>query len=337
MKELIDITVCIVNWNTSQLLHDCLVSIYRYVWQASLQVIVVDNCSQDNSVEMVRLNFPEVQMVTNTENVGFARANNQAFKMASGRYVLMLNSDTLVEPDAFDTMLTFMDQHTEAGAMGCKLLNADRTLQRSCWRGFPSLQMAAVDAFYLWKLMPRLPWVRGVEISKQELDQVIQVDHLLGACILARRDMIEQIGGMDESIFLFYEETEWCYRIIKSGWKIYYVPTAQIVHLGQRSANLNPERNLPEKYRNYKWFFNKCMSGSPMEGDALKAIFVAAGLIRIGLWKFRGFNPIKREFAKRMRRGYWKVVKESLGLSSTTPQNSYIEKKPINQAQLPSL
>ena len=187
-----DITVCIVNWNTAKLLHDCLDSIYSNTWRAMLQVIVVDNYSSDDSVEMVRRDFPEVQLITNLENEGFAKANNQAFKVASGRYVLMLNSDTLVKPGAFDTMLDFMDQHLEAGAMGCKLLNADGTLQRSCWRGFPSLRMAAIDAFYLWKLLPDLPWVRGVEISRHELQQTIQVDHLLGACILARREILDR-------------------------------------------------------------------------------------------------------------------------------------------------
>lgn len=366
MKDLaqVDITVCIVNWNTTQLLHNCLNSIYSNPWRASLQVIVVDNHSDDDSVAMVKRDFPDVQLIANVDNVGFSKANNQAFKLASGRYILMLNSDTLVQPGAFDTMMDFMDQHLEAGAMGCKLLNADGTLQRSCWRGFPSLRMAAVDAFYLWKWASNWSWVRGVEISKEELQQTIQVDHLLGACILARRETVEQIGGMDESVFLFFEETEWCHRMRQCGWKIYYSPTAEIIHLGQQSANLNPERNLPEKYHNYEWFFQKCMEPSLLQQGVLRAVFVTAGVIRIGLWEWRGRNPVRREFAKRMIAGYRKVVKQSVGLShpasptSKPPSNpstanatqppvtgssAYSDSKSnnkdihVNQAQLPSL
>jgi GT2 family glycosyltransferase len=303
--------VCIVNWNTIDLLRNCLDSIFRQTWRVTLQIIVVDNASTDGSAAMVRDEFPQVELIANSENVGFARANNQAFGRARGRYVLMLNSDTVILPSAFDTMAEFMDSHPPAGATGCKLLNADGSLQRSCWRGFPSLRMAVVDAFYLWRLMPGLPWVRTSEYTEQELQDTLEVDHLLGACMLVRREIIEQVGGMDESLFLFLEETEWCYRIKSHGWKIYFLPTAQIIHVGQQSTRQNPERTMPEKYRNYVWFYRKYQKPSRVQVTLLKAIISLGGLVGIALWVWRSREVNRRELARHMRRGYWNVVQQA--------------------------
>jgi GT2 family glycosyltransferase len=304
-----DVSVCIVNWNTRELLLDCLSSIYAHPWQVSLEVIVVDNASEDGSPDMVQQQFSRVHLIANEENVGFARANNQAMAVGTGRYFLLLNSDTIVLPHSFDRLVQFLDGEPAAGMVGARLLNPDRSLQRSCWRGYPSLQTAVVDAFYLWRLAPNFSWVRASEISDQELEQTIVVDHILGACMLVRREVYEQIGGMEESIFLFLEETEWCFRCQQAGWEIYYYPEAEIVHLGQQSVRKNPERTLPEKYRNYLWFYQNYRSDSRLNVLILRLIIVWAAGIRIALWTWRSRHHDRRELAHRMRRGYWAVVK----------------------------
>lgn len=309
-----DLSIVIVNWNTQRLLRDCLASIIEKQWASSLEVIVVDNASSDGSVEMVNQNFAQVRVIANRENVGFARANNQGFKIASGRYVLLLNSDTVVLTESLDALVRFMDEHSDAGMVGSKVLNPDRSLQRSCWRGYPSLKMAVIDAFYLWRLLPDHPWVRLMEIPERELDRTLQVDHVLGASMMVRREIIEQIGGMAENIFLFLEETEWCFRFQKHGWKVYFYPGAEIIHFGQQSVHKNPERTLPEKYRNFMWFYRNFMNPSAIQKALLKVTFALAGVIRMGLWTWRGRRADEREQAARMRRGYWLVVKQAMFL-----------------------
>ena len=307
-----DLTICIVNWNTQSLLRDCLVSILEGKWNISYEIVVVDNNSADSSVAMLREEFPQVVLISNQENVGFAKANNQAFARAQGRYVLLLNSDTVVLPRALDLLIDFIDKHAEAGAVGCKLLNMDGSMQRSCWRGYPNFRSAVIDAFYLWRLFPWLPMVRESEIGGIDLEDPIEVDHILGACMLVSRDVLDQTNGMDESIFLFLEETDWCYRIKKLGWKIFFYPAAQVIHFGQQSVQKQPQRTLPEKYRNYVWFYRKYENPSALKIWALKFVIVFAGLLRIGLWTWRSRNASQRDLAHGMRDGYGEVVKQAL-------------------------
>jgi GT2 family glycosyltransferase len=305
-----DLTICIVNWNTSDLLRDCLNSIFNNTWNASLEVIVVDNDSADSSVEMLKREFPQVNLIANHENVGFARANNQAIKQSHGKYILLLNSDTVVLPDSLDSMVSFMKSHPETGMVGCKLVNTDGSTQRSSWQGFPSLQSAVVNAFYLWRLLPNHSWVHSSEVSISEHQSELEVDHLLGACMLVRREVIDSVGGMDDQYFLFLEETEWCYRIKKKGWSIYYLPFTQIIHIGQQSVHMNPERNLPEEYRNFVRFYRNIQNPPKYKLMALKIVIASAAIIRIGLWIIRFFSTTHRNNANRMVRGYSEVIRQ---------------------------
>jgi GT2 family glycosyltransferase len=305
---MIDVSICVVNWNTAAHLQCCLQSIFEHPWSVVFEVIVVDNASKDESLGIVHREFPQVKVIANMENVGFARANNQAFDIAEGRYLLLLNSDTVVLPESLDKMVKFMDQNLEAGLIGCMLLNVDGSLQRSCWRDYPTLKTAVIDAFYLWRLMPNLPMVRASELSCQELQNTIEVDHVLGACMLVRREILNSVGGLNEKFFLYSEETEWCYRIKKSGWKIYFIPHAKIVHCGQQSTYQNPEHTLPEKYHNYLRFYREFKHPSRFNELLLKGVFLLGSMIRIGLWTWKGFQANQRTLANRMRSGYWKVL-----------------------------
>jgi GT2 family glycosyltransferase len=309
--EMADLTIIIVNWNTRELLANCLHSIFAHDQGVTLEVIVVDNASHDKSADTVRGEFPQVHLIANNENVGFARANNQALLLAKSRHVLLLNSDTVVLPGALPKLVTYLDEHLQVGVVGPRLLNPDGTFQRSCWRGFPSLSSAFVDAFYLWRLVPRSQLVQSSELLDALGDEPVEVDHVLGACMMVRNEVIQQVGGMDEDFFLFSEETEWCYRIKEAGWKICFLPAAKIIHFGQQSVHQNPQRTLPEKYRNYVRFYRKHENPSRLQEAILKGIIVVAGLLRVGLWTWRSRAANQRDRARRMRYGYWEVIRQS--------------------------
>lgn len=302
-----DVSVCLVNLNTVDLLQDCLRSLFAQAGHASIEVIVVDNASTDNSVAMVRREFPQVRVIANPEYRGFAAGNNQAFQIAQGRYLLYLNTDTIVRPGALDAMVEFMERHPEAGAMGCKLLNPDGSLQRSCWRGFPSLQMAIVDALYLWRLAPALPWVRAIEVAPEELQGTLEVDHLLGACILIRHEAVKQVGLLKEDYVIFLEETDLCYRMKQASWRIYYDPRGEVIHYGQQTGKKIPVWTTIQKYRNYYRFCRENKLCTRRQLLALKGVFMVASLIRIGLWTFRMLSH-NRDLCKGMIAGYWNVL-----------------------------
>jgi GT2 family glycosyltransferase len=307
-----DLSICVVNWNTRTLLADCLHSIFADEQGVTFEVIVVDNASYDGSADMVRARFPQVYLIANDENVGFARANNQAFKLARGRHALLLNSDTVVLPGALQKLVNYLDGHPQVGVVGPKLLNPDGTFQRSCWRGFPSLRSALVEAFFLWRLVPRSQLVRSSELLDPSGDEPMEVDHVLGACMMVRREVINQIGGMDEDYLLFSEETDWCYRIKSAGWRICFLPTAKIVHIGQQSVHQDPRRTLPEYYRSYLRFYRNHRNPSTLRALTLKTVIIVSGLLRIGLWTWRSRAASQRDQARRMRYGYWEVVKQTL-------------------------
>jgi N-acetylglucosaminyl-diphospho-decaprenol L-rhamnosyltransferase len=307
-----DLSVCIVNWNTKDLLRGCLGSIYGQEWDLSLEVIVVDNASIDGSSTMVRQEFPQVGLIANSENLGFARASNQAFTQAHGRYVLVLNSDIAITPGALDSMVGFMERHPDVGMIGCELLNPDGSPQRSCWRGFPSLSTAVADALYLWRLAPSLAWDPARMWRQTDRRAPVEVDHLLGACMMVRRKVIAEVGGMNERLFLFLEDTEWCYRVRANSWKIYYLPSAQMIHFGQGSVHQNPEQTLPEQYRNFVWFYRTHTQPSAVRVAMLKLIIVLASILRVGLWTWRARITSQGDQARRMRSGYWKVATRAL-------------------------
>lgn len=306
---MVDLSICIVNWNAREHLRRCLASLDGHVGVATREIIVVDNASSDDSAEMVRREFPQVRLIAAGENLGFGRANNRAFAEARGRYLFALNPDTIVLENACDVLVRFADAHPDAGVVGPKLLNSDGSVQRSCWRGFPSLRTALVDALYLWRFAPSLAWVPPNETSA-EGETATVVDHILGAAMLVRAEIYRTVGGMDEGFFLFFEETDWCFRIGRQGWKVYFVPEAEIIHLGQRSVHLDPEGTMPKFYENLVRFYRDHQSTSSLRAAALKSIIALACLIRIGLWTWRGRLAAGRDQARRMRRSYGQVLRQ---------------------------
>jgi GT2 family glycosyltransferase len=303
------LSILIVNWNTRAFLEQCLASLpYDEV---TLEVIVVDNASTDGSADMLRTRFPRVTCVAGERNLGFAAGNNLAAASASGKYLLLLNPDTVVPPGALSTLIEFANAHPRGGAFGPLLRNADGSPQRSCWRGDPGLGMALADALYLW----RVPWLAarvGSDYRDEELRTARTVDHLLGACLMVRRETWQQVGGLDEEYFLFLEETDWCARARRSGWDIFFVPAAQVTHFGQASMRLAPSRNLPQYYRSYARFYRARHHSLPGE-LVLKGIFVVGCLVRVGMWSWRQLraqDDTARKLAVNMRSGYFRTLRE---------------------------
>jgi N-acetylglucosaminyl-diphospho-decaprenol L-rhamnosyltransferase len=307
---MIDLSICIVNTNQRELLCSGLTALQEAPPRLRVEIIVVDNASTDGSVEMLHQSFRHVQVIAAPDNLGYARALNRAFALARGRYLLALNEDTRVLPGACETLVEFAERHADAGLIGPRLLNPDGTPQRSGWQGFPSLRSALIEALYLWRIAPWLPWVRRSEAVADDSCELHAVDHVLGAAMMVRAEIVRTLGGMQEGFFLFLDETEWCLRIKRAGWRIYVVPGARIVHIGQQSVHVAPERTMPQLYRNLVLFHREHCGRCSLYLAVLKAIIAVACLLRIGLWTHRARDLARHPRALRMRRGYRRVLRE---------------------------
>jgi len=246
-----DLSIVIVNWNTKNLLLQCLTSIYGKIGEQGIEVFVVDNGSSDGSREVVQEEFPDVKLIQNEENLGFAVANNKALRLSKGKYLLLLNPDTQVKEGTVEKLVSFMEIHPDAGITGAQLLNSDGSKQNSI-ANFPSLATELLSKSLLRRLFPK-----QFPGKERENPNPIEVESVIGACMMVKRDAMEQVGLLDEDYFLFLEETDWCLRMKKAGWKIYYVPQAEIVHLQGKSANLVRAKAKIEYYRSLYLFFEK--------------------------------------------------------------------------------
>ncbi len=233
-----DLSVSIVSWNTRDLLDACLSSIFDDCAGIEIEVIVVDNLSSDDSVAMVRSDYPQVRVLANQQNVGFSTANNQAYDVSSGRHFLLLNPDTVVKPGSLQRLVRFLDDHDRAGAVGPLVLNPDGSLQYS-WAKFPTLWREAFG-----RLDRRVADLSRVPVTAEDTRslQPFQADWIGGCCLMAKREAISQIGRMDESLFMYCEETDWCMRLNRAGWEVWVEPGAEIVHYGGQSSALASER-----------------------------------------------------------------------------------------------
>lgn len=238
-----DLSIVIVEWNTIDLLRDCLRSVYENCTGLEVEVVVVDNASVDGSPEMVEAEFPWVIQIRNTENRGFAAANNQGFERCTGRHVLLLNSDTYVLGGVLKQSVAYLDSHPNVGAMGCRVLNPDRTMQRTC-----SMWPRLLDLFFmssgLWKL--KRPRIFGrYQMTHWKRNSEREVEVISGCYLMVRQSVLEQVGPLDEDFFFFGEETDWCRRMRDAGWRLMFAPVGEIVHYGSASARkLNHRRDL---------------------------------------------------------------------------------------------
>jgi len=245
-----DISIVIVNWNTAELLDNCLASIVRTVHGMRYEIIVVDNASSDGSVAMLREHHPYVRVIENAENRGFGAANNQAFAVMKGRYALLLNTDAVLTADAVYELFSFMETHATVGMAGGQLLNRDGSKQNSIAH-IPTLLTLLANTSLLEYLWPtRFP------SKRYEHREPIEVESVIGACMLVRKEAMDAVGIFDERYFFFFEETDWAYQMKAGGWHVYHVPTARIYHLQGQSIGKNV-RSRMEFYRSRYAFFRK--------------------------------------------------------------------------------
>ena len=229
------LSIIIISYNTEQLLYNCLKSVYQTVKNTDFDVIVVDNGSSDKSVDMLKSYFPQVHLITNNINNGFSKANNQAILLTDSRYILLLNSDTLLRESAVDELVQFLDEHSDVAAVGPKVLNADGSIQ-SKGGSFPSITSALLILFRLDKWLPmKVKYSMFNKIFWSD-DDLRKVDWVCGCCLMARKAVIDKIGGLSEEFFFYGEDVEWCYRVNKTFNLIYYVPQAEIYHIGGGSG-----------------------------------------------------------------------------------------------------
>lgn len=287
-----DVSIIIVNWNTKELLRDCLKSIEEQAGKIDYEIVLVDNNSTDGSVEMVKSEFENVVLIQNSENRGFAAANNQAVRIAKGRYVLLLNSDTIVLDHAFEKTLAFADKHPDAAVTGCRVLNPDGTLQNTCFM-FPSITNMLLSCTYLYKLFPGSRFFGREQMTWWDRSDIREVDVVTGCFMLIRKEAIEQTGLMDEQFFMYGEETDWCFRFRKNGWKIMFTPEGQIIHYGGQSTS-QKKAEMVLQLRGSILLFIKKHRGivSHIISRLLTALFfffripywLAAGMFRKVLW-----------------------------------------------------
>ncbi len=245
-----DITIVIVNWNTKDLLRDCLESVYRTVRNITFEIIVVDNDSHDDSVTMVVKEFPGVKIIENSKNRGFGAANNQAFAVMKGRYALLLNTDTVLTENAVHELFAFMENHDEAAMAGGQLLNRDGSRQNSI-ANFPTFFTLLMNTALLEYLFPE-----KYPSKRYEHKEPLEVESVVGACVLVRKKAMDEVGIFDERYFFFFEETDWACQMRAAGWKICHIPSATIYHLQGKSIGRNVRSRI-EFYRSRYKFFSK--------------------------------------------------------------------------------
>jgi len=259
----IDVSIIIVAWNVKDFVHNCLKSVYEQTKGITFEVIYVDNGSEDGSVDMVTKEFPEVRIIKNEKNEGFTKANNQGIQISKGRYVLLLNSDTIVLDNAITKTVKFADSHPEAAVVGCKVLNSDSTLQRNCFM-YPSILNMLLSAIYLHKFFSKSKFFGRERMTWWDFNDVREVETVGGCFSLVRRKAIDQVGLMDETYFVYGDDPDWCYRFKKSGWKIIFTPNGQIIHYdGQNTQSmtrkffwqLNGSRLIFMKIHKSRWEF----------------------------------------------------------------------------------
>jgi hypothetical protein len=282
MKRM-DLSIILVSYNVKDYLLGCLESIYRGTAGIEFEVLVIDNASRDGSVAAVQGRYPKVRLIENAGNVGLSAAMAQGVAASSGRYVLYLNPDTDLMDGTLAGMVRFADGCTEAAGFACRLLNADKTLQHSCFR-FPNLRMAFYGFF------PRVPMdsVANGRYPESLYDTVFEPEHVLGAFLMVRRGAIEQIGGWDTRFFMYFEETDFCYRLVKSGLGIRYCPDFSLIHYGGRSTSQVHEEMSVEFYRSQAFFYRK--------NYGLGRLILLKAIVALGLsyWTLRSTASVVR-------------------------------------------
>jgi GT2 family glycosyltransferase len=291
MKETL-LSICIVTYQARQFLCDCLRSLREHPPACRVEVIVVDNGSTDGTLEMLEEGFPEVFLIRNSENHGYTAPMNQGLQKGCGDYLVQLNPDTLLLPGTFDKLLEFMETHPEVGICSPKVLNPDGTLQGPCRRG-ESRPWAVISYFLkLNRLFPKSRYFGEYLMNYMDEDATHEVAGVSGSCMLIRREVVDQIGYLDERFFAYQEDADYCLRARRAGWSVFYVPQAKLIHFGGRGGSrVEPYRSILEWHKSYWRYYRKNLAG-----DYLSLFnWLYYGLIGLKLLWSIGQNALRRE------------------------------------------
>ena len=245
-----DVSIIIVNWNTKRLLLECLSSVFKTINKLSFEIWLVDNASGDGSVEAVKQNYPDVKIIQNKKNLGFAAANNIALERMIGQYALLLNTDTILTNGAVEHLFDFVEKNQDAGMACGQLLNQDGSKQNSI-ANFPGILSLLCNESLLQILFPR-----KFPGKRREYKKPVEVDSCIGACLMVRKKAMDEVGLLDKRYFFFFEETDWAYRMKQAGWKIYFVPSAGIFHIQGQTVGHNASSRIMF-YRSRYIYFKK--------------------------------------------------------------------------------
>jgi hypothetical protein len=304
-----DLSIIIVNWNTRDLLAQCLQSVYDTVQGLAFEVFVVDNASTDGSADMVRGRFPGVQLIENAENVGFARANNQAMSSTTGRHILLLNPDTIVPPDAVSALSRCLDANPQAGVVGPQLLNMDGSLQES-WAQFPGL---VSEVPVLGRRLTQKP--RGFKPAAGDAPSAWLVDWVSGACFMVKRAVLDSVGDFDESYWLYTEETDWCYRIWRAGWEVLFLPQVQIIHIARAASKQLYVRTFLQYHRSRFQFVRQ--HGGTIEATLLRGLVAAKSVLRLVWVKNSSLaRLVPEQPVSAIRHAHWRLFKLCMGFEA---------------------
>jgi GT2 family glycosyltransferase len=302
------LSIIIVSWNVADLLRACLRSIDENRGGLDVEVIVVDSASGDGSAAMVETEFPWVTLLACTENVGFPRGNNLGIERANGRYLLLLNPDTVVLDDALPKMVAFARENPGIGVLGSQLLNRDGTVQSSR-RRFPTLTTAFFESTWLEPIAPRRILERYTVQDRPD-DEIQDVDWVMGACMLAPQEVVQQVGGLDEAYFMYSEELDWCRRIKDAGWRVVYFPEARVIHyIGQSSEQAATARHINFQQAKLRYFRKYHGRFSAL---VLRLFLLLNYVWQIGLEGAKGALGHKRPLRWQRVRAYWQVLRSGL-------------------------
>ena len=281
-----ELSVIYVNWNASQLLQKSIAVLQDAITDFDYDIWVVDNASTDDSVAMLHAFFPQVNLIQNSTNTGFAQANNQAMKLAQGHFFLLINTDAFAVPEAINKLHKLAEEQPRAGIIGARLVNLDGSFQAS-YVDFPNLP----QEFLILSSLRRQfygPWYPNHSPKAGETAQ--KVDYVQGACLLVRRQAYEAVGGFDEGYFMYAEEVDWCYRMHRAGWEVWYQPTARITHIGGASSRTRAIQRETDLYVSRVRYFRRNHS------------FLAAGILEAMIISMAGVKYIVHAFLKRINR-----------------------------------
>lgn len=304
----VELSIVIVSWNVRDLLRQCLSSIESGRAGLNLEVIVVDSASSDGTQEMVAAQFPWVALLAQTENVGFPKGNNIGMRRAREQKILLLNPDTIVKDDALSQMVDFMDHNPDVGVLGPRLRYPDGTIQSSK-RRFPTVLTAFFESTWLEARAPS-GLIERYRVQDVADDEIVDVDWVMGAALMVRRAVVEQVGGMDEDYFMYSEELDWCRRIKDAGWRVVYFPHAEIVHYeGKSSEQAVTERHINfqrAKLRYFRKYHGRLVC------SALRAYLLLSYAAQLVVEGAKGLVGHKRALRKQRMRSYWQVLKSGL-------------------------